>query len=273
MNDDIENNIIKKNDVGSAFKMTENEKSVSFLNNYFIFQKKRDVDAKNIFNIHVQADLHKKYQEEQQQLMQKGFSIVEAKLKSSLLNEAKEMLRKWESGDSDIINLWKQMNSWVYEGFESTYKKIGVYFDKIYYESDTYLIGKEYVLNGLDSGVCYQKKDNSIWVNLDNYNLEEKLLLRSDGTAVYMTQDLGTAIIRKDEISFDKMIYVVGNEQNHHFNVLFSILNKMKFSWSDDLFHLSYGMVNLPDGKMKSREGIVVDIDDVCKIKGYHFKI
>ncbi len=205
----------------------------------------------------------KKYQEEQQQLIQKGFSIEEAKLKSSLLNEAKEMLRKWESGDSDIINLWKQMNSWVYEGFESTYKKIGVYFDKIYYESDTYLIGKEYVLNGLDSGVCYQKKDNSIWVNLDNYNLEEKLLLRADGTAVYMTQDLGTAIIRKDEISFDKMIYVVGNEQNHHFNVLFSILNKMKFSWSDDLFHLSYGMVNLPDGKMKSREGNVVDIDDL----------
>ena len=205
----------------------------------------------------------KKYQEEQQQLIQKGFSMEEAKLKSSLLNGAKEMLRKWESGDSDIINLWKKMNAWVYEGFESTYKKIGVSFDKIYYESDTYLIGKAYALNGLDSGVCYQKKDNSVWVNLDNYNLEEKLLLRSDGTAVYMTQDLGTAIIRKDEISFDKMIYVVGNEQNHHFNILFSILNKMKFSWSDDLVHLSYGMVNLPDGKMKSREGNVVDIDDL----------
>ena len=153
---------------------------------------------------------------------------------------------KWESGDKELIELWQKMNRWVYDGFESTYKKIGVDFDKIYYESDTYLIGKKYILNGLDDGVFHQKEDQSVWVNLDHKKLDSKLLLRSDGTAVYMTQDIGTAICRYNDFMFDKMIYVVGNEQNHHFNVLFSILNKMNYSWSNELFHMSYGMVTLP---------------------------
>jgi len=204
-----------------------------------------------------------KYQEEQQVLLKTGLSAEDARSQSTLLNEAKLMLKKWESGDVQTIALWKQMNSWVYDGFEATYQKVGVFFDKIYYESDTYLIGKEHVLKGLETNVFYQKDDNSIWVNLQKYNMEDKLLLRSDGTAVYMTQDLGTAIIRKNELCFDNMIYVVGSEQNHHFNVLFSTLNKMGFDWSTNLSHLSYGMVNLPDGKMKSREGNVVDIDDL----------
>ena len=173
------------------------------------------------------------------------------------------MLRKWESGDKELIELWQKMNRWVYDGFESTYKKIGVDFDKIYYDSDTYLIGKKYILNGLDDGIFHQKEDQSVWVNLDHNKLDSKLLLRSDGTAVYMTQDIGTAICRYNDFVFDKMIYVVGNEQNHHFNVLFSILNKMNYSWSNELFHMSYGMVTLPDGKMKSRAGNVVDIDDL----------
>jgi len=204
-----------------------------------------------------------KYQEEQQELLKTGLSADEARSQSRLLQEVKLMLKKWESGDVEIIALWKQMNSWVYDGFESTYQKVGVFFDKIYYESDTYLIGKTHVLKGLETNVFYQKDDNSIWVNLEKDNMEDKLLLRADGTAVYMTQDLGTAIIRKNELCFDNMIYVVGSEQNHHFNVLFSMLNKMGFEWSNHLSHLSYGMVNLPDGKMKSREGNVVDIDDL----------
>ena len=204
-----------------------------------------------------------KYQEEQQALLKTGLSAEDARSQSTLLHEAKLMLKKWESGDVQTIALWKQMNSWVYDGFEATYQKVGVFFDKIYYESDTYLIGKEHVLKGLETNVFYQKDDNSIWVNLQKYHMEDKLLLRSDGTAVYMTQDLGTAMIRKNELCFDNMIYVVGSEQNHHFNVLFSTLNKMGFDWSANLSHLSYGMVNLPDGKMKSREGNVVDIDDL----------
>ena len=206
-----------------------------------------------------------KYQEEQKSLVNQGHSVESAQQNSIILNEAKELLRKWESGDKSTLDLWKQMNTWVYEGFESTYKKIGVSFDKNYYESDTYLIGKEYVLDGVNSGVFYQKTDSSIWVDLESQNLDNKLLLRSDGTALYMTQDLGTAIVRYDELMFDKMIYVVGNEQNHHFNVLFSILSKMGKSWSSNLHHLSYGMVNLPDGKMKSREGTVIDIDDLLE--------
>jgi len=204
-----------------------------------------------------------KYQEEQQALLKTGLSAEDARSQSTLLYEVKLMLKKWESGDVQTIALWKQMNSWVYDGFEATYQKVGVFFDKIYYESDTYLIGKEHVLKGLETNVFYQKDDNSIWVNLQKYHMEDKLLLRSDGTAVYMTQDLGTAMIRKNELCFDNMIYVVGSEQNHHFNVLFSTLNKMGFDWSANLSHLSYGMVNLPDGKMKSREGNVVDIDDL----------
>ena len=205
------------------------------------------------------------YQEEQKVLINDGLSVEEAKLNSKLLIEVKSMLQKWESGDAEIIALWKKMNNWVYDGFDLTYKKIGVSFDKIYYESDTYLVGKEHILKGLNNHTFYQKPDDSVWVNLDNYKLEDKLLLRSDGTAVYMTQDVGTAIVRHDELSFDQMIYIVGSEQNHHFKVLFSILNKMGCPWSSNLDHLSYGMVNLPDGKMKSREGNVVDIDDLLQ--------
>ena len=205
------------------------------------------------------------YQKEINDLIKKGYAKDEAKNMSKLLHEAKEMLQKWESGNQEIIDLWKTMNSWVYQGFESTYNKIGVSFDKIYYESDTYLIGKKYVLEGLDKEFFSQKKDGSIWASFQDENLDDKLLLRSDGTAVYMTQDIGTAIIRHQDLSFDKMVYVVGNEQNHHFNILFRLLNKMGFSWSKDLFHLSYGMVNLPDGKMKSREGNVIDIDDLLE--------
>jgi len=207
----------------------------------------------------------KKYQEEVQELLSQGVPKDEIELKSQLLNEAKEMLRNWEAGDLELIKLWEKMNSWVYDGFETTYKKIGVSFDKIYYESDTYLIGKKHVLNGVKSSIFEVSPDNSIWVNLDDYDLDKKLLLRSDGTAVYMTQDVGTAILRYDDFSFDQMIYIVGNEQNHHFNVLFKILLKMGLDWTDNLFHLSYGMVNLPDGKMKSREGTVIDIDDLLE--------
>ena len=203
------------------------------------------------------------YQQEIKNLLKEGYSLEEAGTQSALLNEAKEMLIKWENGDSGIIELWKKMNSWVYKGFNETYQKIGVRFDKNYYESQTYLLGKKFIENGVENNIFYANKDSSIWVNLDDHNLDAKLLQRSDGTAVYMTQDIGTAIIRKDELDFDSMIYVVGNEQNHHFNVLFKILEKMGFSWSNNLTHMSYGMVNLPDGKMKSREGNVVDIDDL----------
>ena len=206
-----------------------------------------------------------KYQEEQKILINQGHSVESAKENSELLNEAKDLLRKWEDGDKSTLDLWQQMNAWVYKGFDATYNKIGVSFDKNYYESDTYLIGKRYVLDGVNTGVFYQKPDSSIWVDLESHNLDNKLLLRSDGTAVYMTQDLGTAIVRYDELTFDKMIYVVGNEQNHHFSVLFSILSKTGNVWSSNLHHLSYGMVNLPDGKMKSREGTVIDIDDLLE--------
>jgi|TARA_Y100000994_G_scaffold249634_1_gene262974 arginyl-tRNA synthetase len=205
------------------------------------------------------------YQKEQNNLIQQGHSKEEAKIISPLLNEAKEMLKQWESGKADIISLWKKMNSWVYQGFEKTYNNIGVSFDKIYYESETYLIGKKHVLNGLKSGIFSEKDDGSIWARFQDNNIDDKLLLRSDGTAVYMTQDIGTAILRYDDLSFDNMVYVVGNEQNHHFNLLFRLLKKMGFSWYNNLFHLSYGMVNLPDGKMKSREGNVIDIDDLLK--------
>jgi len=204
-----------------------------------------------------------KYQEERNKLLNSGFSVDELDDNSELLNEVKTMLRKWENGNKELIELWMKMNSWVYDGFEYTYKKIGISFDKIYYESDTYLIGKDYIKKGLEKNIFNQKDDQSVWVNLEDKNLDNKLLLRSDGTAVYITQDIGTAICRYNDFSFDKMIYVVGNEQNHHFKVLFEILNKMNYSWSKELFHMSYGMVTLPEGKMKSREGTVVDIDDL----------
>ncbi len=173
------------------------------------------------------------------------------------------MLRKWEAGDNDVRSLWQTMNGWVYEGFDETYKRLGVGFDKIYYESDTYLEGKDLVLGGIEKGIMYRKDDGSVWADLTGDGLDHKLLLRADGTSVYMTQDIGTAKLRYQDFPIDKMIYVVGNEQNYHFQVLSLLLDKLGFKWGKDLTHFSYGMVELPEGKMKSREGTVVDADDL----------
>ena len=208
----------------------------------------------------------KVYKEQIKALTSEGIEEKEAKTKASIFLEAQEMLRKWEAQDPDTISLWKKMNGWVYEGFEQTYKNLGVDFDSYYYESNTYLLGKDIVQEGLEKGVFYRKEDNSVWCDLTENGLDEKLVLRSDGTAVYMTQDIGTAIQRvKDHNNVTGMIYTVGNEQDYHFKVLFLILQKLGYQWANDLFHLSYGMVNLPNGKMKSREGTVVDADDLIK--------
>ena len=180
-----------------------------------------------------------------------------------LILEAREMLRKWEAKDAEVYKDWETMNSWVYAGFDVTYKKLGVDFDKIYYESDTFTVGRDMVLEGLDKGLFYRRDDNSVWCNLADDGLDEKLLLRKDGTSVYMTQDIGTAKLRFDDFSIDKMVYVVGNEQDYHFQVLALLLDKLGFKWGKDLVHFSYGMVELPEGKMKSREGTVVDADDL----------
>ncbi len=216
---------------------------------------------------HLVGDYYVKFDQECkkqiQELVSKGESQEDATRKASLIVEAQEMLRKWESGDPEIRQLWEVMNNWVYDGFNTTYERLGVSFDKIYYESDTYSVGRMSVLGGLDQGIFNQKEDNSVWADLSAEGLDEKVLLRSDGTSVYMTQDIGTAQLRQQDYDFNKMIYVVGNEQNHHFKVLSIILDKLGFSWAKDLYHLSYGMVELPEGKMKSREGIVVDADDL----------
>ena len=178
--------------------------------------------------------------------------------------EAQEMLRKWEAGDEEVVSLWKTMNQWVYDGFDVTYKNMGVDFDQLYYESNTYLLGKDFVEDGLQRGVFYKKEDGSVWIDLTDDGLDEKIVLRSDGTAVYMTQDIGTAIQSvKDNPDVGGMVYTVGNEQDYHFKVLFLILQKLGFSWAEKLYHLSYGMVDLPSGKMKSREGTVVDADEL----------
>lgn len=192
-----------------------------------------------------------------------GMTEEDAAQNSSLLAEAQEMLRKWEAGDEEVNELWSTMNSWVYEGFDKTYQNLGIYFDKIYYESQTYKHGKSLVLRGLEDGVLYKKDDGSVWADLSDEGLDQKLLLRSDGTSVYMTQDLGTAEQRYSESGFDSHVYVVGNEQDYHFKVLNLILSKLGFEWANRLYHLSYGMVELPEGKMKSREGKVVDADDL----------
>lgn len=197
------------------------------------------------------------------ELKEKGLSEEEARNEAPLMKEAREMLLKWEAGDRETIELWKTMNSWVYAGFDETYRLLGVEFDKIYYESETYMFGKDIVLDALKNNILYQKEDSSIWVDLTEEGLDNKLLLRSDGTAVYMTQDIGTAVLRHQEYGFDKCIYVVGNEQNYHFQVLKSVLQKIGYPWSEGLHHFSYGMVELPEGKMKSREGTVVDADDL----------
>ena len=204
------------------------------------------------------------YKKEVSELIKSGLAKKEAEQNSSIFLEAKELLKKWEAGDKEVINIWKLMNGWVYEGFNKTYNDLGVDFDSLYYESETYLIGKEIIKHGLEKQIFYKKNDGSVWIDLSDQGLDEKLLLRSDGTSVYMTQDLGTAYKRyKDNPEMKGLIYTVGNEQDYHFNVLFKILKKLGFKWAENLFHLSYGMVDLPSGKMKSREGTVVDADEL----------
>jgi len=203
------------------------------------------------------------YQEEISSQMENGFTREEAEKQAPLIREAQEILRKWEAKDHDTIALWRKMNGWVYDGFDATYHHLGISFDKIYYESDTYLLGKELIMEGLGKGILVRKDDGSIWADLKDEGLDEKLLLRSDGTSVYITQDIGTAQLRYDDYRPSSMIYVVGNEQNYHFDVLQRILKKMGKGYASHIYHLSYGMVELPEGKMKSREGTVVDADDL----------
>lgn len=207
----------------------------------------------------------KHFKAEIKELEAQGYSKEQAEQRSPLMQEAREMLRKWESGDKEVRTLWHMMNQWVYDGFDATYKRLGVDFDKIYYESDTYLIGKEEVLRGLKKGILQQHDDGSIWYDLTSKGMDEKLLIRADGTTVYMTQDVGTAKMRYQDFPIDKMVYVVGNEQEYHFKVLSQLLDELGFSFGKSLYHFSYGMVELPDGKMKSREGTVVDADDLME--------
>lgn len=216
-----------------------------------------------IGDFYVAFDKH--YREEIKELTVQGMSEDEAKEKSPLMQEAREMLVRWEQNDPEVRKLWETMNGWVYAGFDETYKRLGVDFDKIYYESQTYLEGKELVLRGLEEGKMYRKEDGSVWADLTDEGLDQKLLLRSDGTSVYMTQDIGTAKLRFKDYPIDKMVYVVGNEQNYHFQVLAILLDRLGFKWGKDLKHFSYGMVELPEGKMKSREGTVVDADDLIE--------
>jgi len=205
------------------------------------------------------------YKAQIEELVSGGMAEADARNSALLMLEAREMLIKWENGDTAVVDLWRKMNSWVYEGFEETYRMLGVDFDKIYYESETYITGREIVLKGLSDNILYRHNDNSIWVDLTSQGLDHKLLLRSDGTAVYMTQDLGTAVARQNDFNFDKTLYVVGNEQNYHFQVLRALMKKMGYLWADGLIHFSYGMVELPEGRMKSREGTIVDADDLIR--------
>jgi arginyl-tRNA synthetase len=195
--------------------------------------------------------------------VEKGMSEEEAKKQAPIMLEAQEMLRKWEQGDKEVVELWRTMNGWVYEGFDKTYNELGIDFDKTYYESNTYLLGKEIVVEGLEKGVFFTKEDGSVWIDLTDDGLDQKLVQRADGTSVYITQDMGTAVQRFTENKLDAHIYVVGNEQNYHFQVLKLILKKLGYEWADSIEHLSYGMVELPEGKMKSREGTVVDADEL----------
>lgn len=205
----------------------------------------------------------KAYKEEIANLVSKGMDKEEAEKNAPILLEAQAMLKRWEEKDAEVVDLWKQMNAWVYAGFDETYNKLGIDFDKVYYESETYLLGKDLVNKGLEQGVFYRREDGSVWIDLTKDGLDEKLLLRKDGTSVYMTQDLGTACLRHDDFGSERLVYVVGNEQNYHFAVLKLVLEKLGMEWAKDLYHLSYGMVELPNGKMKSREGTVVDADDL----------
>ena len=207
----------------------------------------------------------KEYKKQIEALKAEGQSEADAKKNAPLLLEAQEMLRKWEANDEEVVSLWKQMNAWVYAGFAKTYEKMGVNFDKFYYESDTYLLGKDIVEEGLEKGVFFKKENGSVWVDLTDEGLDEKLVLRGDGTSVYITQDMGTADLKYHDFNLDKSVYVVGNEQDYHFDVLFKIMRKLGRPYGDGLYHLSYGMVDLPSGKMKSREGTVVDADDLMQ--------
>ena len=209
------------------------------------------------------VEYDKQHKKQVADLIASGIEKSQAERKTPIFLKAQEMLRSWELRESHTIALWEEMNSWVYEGFDVTYKRLGVDFDKNYYESDTYLLGKDVVKTGLDNNIFYKKQDGSVWIDLSDEGLDEKIILRSDGTAVYMTQDIGTAIQRHDDFNFSNMIYTVGNEQDYHFKVLFLILNKLGYPWAQNCYHLSYGMVDLPSGKMKSREGTVVDADDL----------
>jgi arginyl-tRNA synthetase len=205
------------------------------------------------------------YKKEIAALIHEGVSEDQAKKQAPSIIEAQEMLRKWEQGEEETVRLWKMMNGWVYAGFDITYRNLGVHFDSLYYESETYLLGKDVIAHGLNTGVFYKKDDGSVWIDLTDDGLDEKIVLRSDGTAVYMTQDIGTAVQRVRDHDIDSMVYTVGNEQDYHFKVLFLILNKLGYGWAENLYHLSYGMIELPSGKMKSREGTVVDADDIIQ--------
>lgn len=218
---------------------------------------------KFVGNYYVEFD--KNYKKEMAELVAQGATDDQAKKDAPIIKEAQKMLLDWENGDETVRNLWAEMNSWVYKGFNETYKRLGVDFDQVQYESNTYILGKDLIQAGLDKGVLYQKEDGSVWCDLTDEGLDQKLLLRSDGTSVYMTQDLGTAVERFKQNDIQKLIYTVGNEQDYHFQVLFKILKKLGYAWADQLFHLSYGMVELPEGKMKSREGTVVDADDLMQ--------
>ena len=215
------------------------------------------------FDKHYKAEVKELMAKFQSEGMSEEESKAKAEAESPLMKEAREMLVKWEAGDPEVRTLWKKMNDWVYAGFDETYRMMGVTFDKIYYESETYLEGKEKVMEGLEKGFFYRKEDGSVWADLTGEGLDHKLLLRADGTSVYMTQDIGTAKLRFADFPIDKMVYVVGNEQNYHFQVLSILLDKLGFEWGKGLVHFSYGMVELPEGKMKSREGTVVDADDL----------
>ncbi|ROH90030.1 arginine--tRNA ligase [Chryseobacterium cucumeris] len=218
---------------------------------------------KFVGNYYVEFD--KNYKKEIAELVEQGVGEEQAKKDAPVMKEAQKMLLDWENGDQTVRALWEEMNSWVYKGFNETYKRLGVDFDQVQYESNTYILGKDLIQAGLDKGVLYQKEDGSVWCDLTDEGLDQKLLLRSDGTSVYMTQDLGTAVERFKQNDIQKLIYTVGNEQDYHFQVLFKILKKLGYEWADQLFHLSYGMVELPEGKMKSREGTVVDADDLMQ--------
>ncbi|SMO93090.1 arginyl-tRNA synthetase [Chryseobacterium rhizoplanae] len=218
---------------------------------------------KFVGNYYVEFD--KNYKKEIAELVEQGVGEEQAKKDAPVMKEAQKMLLDWENGDATVRALWEEMNSWVYKGFNETYKRLGVDFDQVQYESNTYILGKDLIQEGLDKGVLYRKEDGSVWCDLTDEGLDQKLLLRSDGTSVYMTQDLGTAVERFKQNNIQKLIYTVGNEQDYHFQVLFKILKRLGYEWADQLFHLSYGMVELPEGKMKSREGTVVDADDLMQ--------